>query len=243
MSNESFANPPTLAENGEGYEEWKKPTNMWIKFTKFKKVEQGSVLAVKALKGEARSVALSISDELDNENGVKKLLEEQDKLYLKDKDTMGYACWKKLSTYSRSTETPILSYCAEFRRLRIEAKQYSIEISDTTFSYMLLDKSKFSEEQKVFILSIALSKVQDGESITPEYIEAAMRRIQGVSSSNSRSTNNDVFESQDFDFTNVDYHSLSTSEKDEIVEHALYTWQNKRNYSGNYNRRPYNNKH
>ena len=148
MSNESFANPPTLAENGEGYEEWKKLTNMWIKFTKFKKVEQGSVLAVKALKGEARSVALSISDELDNENGVKKLLEELDKLYLKDKDTMGYDCWKKLSTYSRSTETPILSYCAEFRRLRIEAKQYSIEISDTTFSYMLLDKSKFQKNRK-----------------------------------------------------------------------------------------------
>ena len=91
-------------------------------------------------------------------------------------------------------------------------------------------------------MSIALSKVQDGEGITPEYIEAAMRRIQGVSSLNSRSTNNDVFESQHFDFTDVDYHSLSTSEKDEIVEHALYTWQNKRNYSGNYNRRPYNNK-
>ena len=90
-------------------------------------------------------------------------------------------------------------------------------------------------------MSIALGKVQDGESITPEYIEAAMQRIQGVSSSNSRSTNNDVFESQDFDFTDVYYHSLSTSEKDEIVEHALYTWQNKRN-SGNYNRRPYNNK-
>ena len=80
---------------------------MWIKFTKFKKAEQGSVLAVKALKGEARSVALSIS-ELDNENGVKKLLEELDKLYLKDKDTMGYDCWKKLSTYSRSTETPTI---------------------------------------------------------------------------------------------------------------------------------------
>ena len=240
---ESFANPPTLAENGEGYEEWKL-TKMWMKFTKFRRTEQGSVLAVKALKGEARSLALSLPEEdLDSEDGVDKLLMELDKLYLKDKDTMGYDCWKKLSTYSRSTETSILSYCAEFRRLRIEAKRYSIEISDTTFSYMLMDKCNFSEEQKVLILSIALSKVQDGQNITPEYIEAAMRRIQGAcSNSNSQAsstTNNDIFESQDFN--DVDFQSLSTSEKDEIVEHAMYTWQNKR-HPGNNNRRPYNNK-
>ena len=233
---ESFANPPTLAENGEHYEEWKKLTNMWIKFTKFKKTELGSVLAVKALKGEARSVALSISEELEGENGVDKLLTELDKLYLKDKDTMGYDCWKKLSSYSQSAETSILSYCAEFWRLRIEAKLYSIEISDTTFSYMLLDKSNYSEEQKVLILSIALSKVQEGNSITPEYIEAAMRRIQGAGSkTNNQDASNDVFESQDFDFTGVDYHTLSASEKDEIVEQALYTWQSKRN-PGNFNR-------
>ena len=153
-----------------------------MKFTKIKDTEQGSVLAVKALKGDARLIALSIPEEhLDSANGVMKLFEELDKLYLKDKDTMGYDCWKRFSTYSRATDTSILSYCAEFRRLRCEAKRYSIDISDTTFSYMLLGKCNFTEDQKILILSIALSKVGDGQ-ITPEYIEAAMRRIQGASS-------------------------------------------------------------
>ena len=71
-------------------------------------------------------------------------------------------------------DSSILSYCAEFRRLRLEAKQYSMEISDTTFSYMLLDKSNFSEEKNDLVLSIALSQVTTG-NITPEHIEASMK--------------------------------------------------------------------
>ena len=95
----SFAHPPFLAENDTDYEEWKKLTKMWRKFTKFKKAEQGSVLAVKALKGEARSLALSIpEDQLDADDGVETLFNELDKLYLKDKDTLGYEYWKKLSS-------------------------------------------------------------------------------------------------------------------------------------------------
>ena len=123
----SFAHPPFLAENGMDYEEWKKLTKMWRKFTKFKKAEQGSVLAVKVLKGEARSLALSIpEDQLDADDGVETLFNELDKLYLKDKDTLGYEYWKKLSSYTRSMDASILSYCAEFRCLRIQTQRNMI---------------------------------------------------------------------------------------------------------------------
>lgn len=108
----SFANPPTLAENGEGYEEWKQLTKMWMKFTKFEKEKQGSVLAVKALKVKARSLAL------DAATGPDTFIKELDKLYLKDKDTMGCDCWRKFTKYTRPVDSFILIYCAEFRRLR-----------------------------------------------------------------------------------------------------------------------------
>ena len=89
MLSENFANPPTLAENGVDYEEWKKLKKMWMKFTKFKKTEQGSVLSVRALKGKSRSLALLISEEefrctgwsSGTENGL-------GKPYLKDQDNM-----------------------------------------------------------------------------------------------------------------------------------------------------------
>ena len=222
----SFAHPPFLAENGTAYEEWKKLTKMWRKFTKFKKAEQGSVLAVKALKGEARSLALSIpEDQLDADDGVETLFNELDKLYLKDKDTLGYEYWKKLSSYTRSMDASILSYCAEFRRLRIEAKKYDIIISDTTFSYMLLDKSNFPDDQKVLVLSIALSKVKDDNNITPGDIEVAMQRIQGTNS--TPTSTGDVFESEHENFNWLDRQSLSPGEKEELVEYAMLTWQNR----------------
>ena len=225
MSVESSAShPPVLSESGENYEEWKKLTKYWMKFTKIKKSEQGAFLTVKALKGEARSLALSIPEEqLDANDGVDVLMKELDKLYLKDKDTLGYECWKKFSTYTRAQDSSILSYCAEFRRIRMEAVKYKVEMSDTTFAFMLLDNANLNEDQKVLVLSIALSKVDDEGSISPEHVEAAMKRIEGGSKS-SQSTN-DVFEFEDFDQT-IDMQSLSIQEKDEIIEDALFAWQN-----------------
>ena len=149
-TNDNSNGPPVLAADGHGYEEWKKLVKMWAKFTKYEKKQQASVIAVKSLKGEARSIALAMEEsELDSDEGVKKLLENLDKLYLKDQDTRDYECWKKITTYKRAENASVLSYCAEFRRLRTEAKVHKIEFSDTTFGFMLLDNANVTEEQKV----------------------------------------------------------------------------------------------
>ena len=183
------------------------------------------------MKGEARSVELSMENTvLDADDGLDKLILELDKLYLKDKDMLGYESWKKISKYKRQANSSILSYCAEYRRIRSEAKNYDIVISDTTFSFMLLDNSGFTEEQKMLILSIALSKSTDGK-MKPEDIEAAMRRIQSSDSSSS-SSSNDIFETQSY--AEFDSQSLSDVEKDEIVEYAMFT-MNKRPTNNNSN--------
>ena len=234
-----FGRPPSLAESGDGYEEWKKLVKMWSKFTTFAKNKQASVIAVKALKGEAQSVALAMEDsELEDDEGVKKLLEELDKLYMKDKDMLGYESWKKISKYKRPANSTILSYCAEYRRIRSEAKKYDIEVSDTTFSFMLLDNSGFSEEQKMLILSIALSKATDTTKMAPENVESAMRRIQS-SENNNHTSSSEVFEAEYVDECDFDGMSLTEGEKEELAEHAMFTMQSKRhnNQSSNWNKK------
>ena len=68
----SLSQPPTLTESGDNYDEWKKLVKMWCKFTSFAKSKQASVLAVKALKGEARSVALAMDEaQLEDDEGVR----------------------------------------------------------------------------------------------------------------------------------------------------------------------------
>ena len=62
---------------------------------------------------------------------------------------------------------------------------------------MLLDNSNVTEEQKVLVLSIALSQVKDSNvGITPDDIQSALRRIDTSSSPATRGTN-DVFMSYD----------------------------------------------
>ena len=229
-SSKGLTNPPTLPENGEGYDEWKKLVKMWGKFTKFAKKEQASVLTVNALKGEARSTALAMAEnELEADDGLDKLIKELDKLYLKDKDMLGYESWKKISKYKRQANSSILSYCAEYRRIRSEAKKYDIEVSDTTFSFMLLDNSGFNEREKMLILSIALSKSTDNK-MDPDHIEGAMRRIQSSEGiSTSAASSSEVFETHNFDYPeSIDTFSLSEDEQKELIEHAMFTMQGRR---------------
>ena len=89
-SRESHSGPPSLAADGRDYEEWKKLVKMWARFTKYEKVKQASVIAVQSLQGEARSIALAMEDsEIEHDEGVSKLLENLDKLYLKDLKLFG----------------------------------------------------------------------------------------------------------------------------------------------------------
>ena len=101
MDGSNFAMPPVLATDGSDYEDWKILLKRWLKFSKFSKNQIASAVSVKSLSGEARALALSIDDSvLDTEDGIDYLLQELDKLFLKDSDTRGYESWKKLTEFS-----------------------------------------------------------------------------------------------------------------------------------------------
>ena len=100
-TNFSGSNPPVL-DNGDNYEDWKTAVKRWSTFTKFHKNQLASVVSVLAFKGEGKSLALSISDDLLNQdNGLEHLFEELDKLYLRDRDSIGFECYKKLVSFKR----------------------------------------------------------------------------------------------------------------------------------------------
>lgn len=128
--------PPILSVDGTDFNEWKIATQRWAKFTNYKKEQLASVVSVKALSGEARSLALSVPDSLlDVGTGLTYLLGELDKLFLKDADTIGYESWKKFISFRRDRKS-VLEYCSEFQRLRRDAEKYNITVSDNTFSYI-----------------------------------------------------------------------------------------------------------
>ena len=67
--------------------------------------------------------------------------------------------------------------------------------------------------------------MKDDNNITPGDIEVAMQRIQGTNS--TPTSTGDVFESEHENFNWLDRQSLSPGEKEELVEYAMLTWQNR----------------
>lgn len=188
--------PPILSLDGSDYSEWKIAVNRWAKFTSYKKIQLASVVSVKSLSGEARSLALAIPDgDLDTDVGLGNLLKELDKLYMKDEDMLGYESWRKLITFKRNNKS-VLEYCAEFQRLRRNAEKYKITMSDSLYSYILLDNCGVPEEQRSLILSIALSKVKSDGILQPTFIESALRRIDN-SPKSVKDSNSECFELTD----------------------------------------------
>ena len=83
--------------------------------TELPKVKQGVVVAFSS-KGQFREIATSIDPAVLNaEDGVDKLLEEQDNSFKKAKHNLAYEAYKKFENYKRREEA-MLALNAEFEK-------------------------------------------------------------------------------------------------------------------------------
>ena len=75
--------PPTLTKDIT-YATWKNEISIWQPFISLEKTKQAPAIFL-LLSGQAREAVLELElDKLNDDNGVKNLLEKLDKLYLKD---------------------------------------------------------------------------------------------------------------------------------------------------------------
>ena len=89
-------NPPAL-KNGDSYEKWLKELAIWQLYTGLDEKKQGPALTL-SLTGKARDCVLELSvDDIGAEGGVKKIIDQLDKLFLKDKFKMLTLLMKLLS--------------------------------------------------------------------------------------------------------------------------------------------------
>ena len=73
--------PPALTKD-IAYTIWKKDTSIWQLFTSLEKKKQAPAIFL-SLSGQAREAVLELElDKLNDDNGVKNLLEKLEKLYL-----------------------------------------------------------------------------------------------------------------------------------------------------------------
>ena len=108
-----------------------------------------------SLSGQAREAVLDLGlDKLNDDNGVKNLLEKLDKLYLKDDKHSAYEGYERFETLSRALSVTVSDYIIEFEHLCNKAKQHKMELPDGVLAYQFLISANISSNHKQLVRTI-----------------------------------------------------------------------------------------
>ena len=101
------------------------------------------------LQGKARGAALEIEiKDLTDDQGVKKLIEKLDSLYLKDIYQSAYAAYESFEMYIRPKEMSMNEFLDNFERLYNKLTVYEMELPDGVLAYRVLKSAGLSEENE-----------------------------------------------------------------------------------------------
>ena len=143
----SFKAPPLLSDESV-YENWKCEIEIWQAFTVLAPKKQGPAIFLTS-QGKAREAALEIEiKDLTDDQGVKKLIEKLDSLYLKDINQSAYAAYECFEMYRRPKEMNMKEFLNNFERLYNRLKVYQMELPDGILAYRVLKSANLSEENE-----------------------------------------------------------------------------------------------
>ena len=163
MGNERI---PQLSD-GKDYLTWKKEVEIWKLGTTAKDTQQAPRL-VGFMEGKAHEAALQISaEELGSSDGVKKLLEGLDLVFLQDKTQSLFQAIESFEQYSRSPSESIDEYIREFeqryKKLK-ELRKNQEAYEDGIKAFKLLHQANLKPEQKRLIRATTAELTYKGMS-------------------------------------------------------------------------------
>ena len=135
---------PPLLSKSPVYTDWKKKIDIWSSFTTLEKDKQGAALLL-TLEGAAEEAALELDVSVINRNdGLKSIIQQLDKLYLKDKTLEKFQALEVFDSYQRKPETPIHEHIQNFEKLYYKLKSHGTTISEDLLAYKLLKSANLS---------------------------------------------------------------------------------------------------
>ena len=112
----SSKQPPTFnPDNGDSYTNWVNDIKVWKLMGGDGKVKQGPAVYL-SLEGDARNAVRHLTPEtLAGDNGVDKILDELDKVYLKDETARTFQAIKQFIDFRREAGCGFPSFYVDFR--------------------------------------------------------------------------------------------------------------------------------
>ena len=182
----SKANQPPKFGGDKTYERWKTEIEGWKLVTKVEKKSQAITVALSFDEGsEVRDKVFSELDidKLHVEEGLKTLIENLDKWYLKDSLSSAYESWSNFYKFKRSENCSMETYILEFLKRYKVLKKNKIEIPNSVLAFILLDCAGLEHRDKQLVLTAV--NFNEPEKLLDQ-MSAALRKFfgeQGASAS------------------------------------------------------------
>ena len=177
--------PPALSDSGD-YNQWKNKVVMWRELTLLDKEKQAFSI-IFALSGKDEQIALEMDhNQLKQDDGVDKLIEELDKFFAKNETDLSYAAHKDFDQFVRTSEMKMSEYVSSFEQKYNKAKKHKVEMSDSVLAFKLLDNAFLDNTKKQMVLTAcpaikfddmksALNRIFNGEQSNSSEGDVAMK--------------------------------------------------------------------
>ena len=163
--------PPRM-ESEDKYEEWKSDILIWKSLTDLAVTKMALAVHL-TLNGRARVASAELGQAiLGKADGLDKLLEKLDTLFLKDKSTRQYSIFREFFNLKRKEGQLIEDYITEFEQILFKLGVQNMNLPEPVSAFMLLNSSGLSEMDSKMVLSST-------KEINLVEMKTAMTRILG----------------------------------------------------------------
>ena len=139
--------PPSLSKSSS-YNAWLKEIEIWQAFTDLDPNKQGPAIFL-SLEGRAREAVLELQvKQIIDKDGVSKIINKLDELYLKDKTQSAYEAYDAFESFKRPDEMSIDEYINEFERLKSKTESYGSSLSSDVLAYRVLKSVNLSQQHE-----------------------------------------------------------------------------------------------
>ncbi|CAL9707805.1 unnamed protein product [Knipowitschia caucasica] len=161
--------PPPF-EEGKLYESWKNEVGIWARVTDLEKKKQALAVAL-SLSGRARETAMEIPvDELNEDTGMKILLDKLDSLFLKEEKDRIYEAYTDFDRIVKHESVSMADYIIDFEQRYSRMRKHKMELPDAVLAFKLLDTACLDGTDR----QLALTACTD---LTFASMKSALKRI------------------------------------------------------------------
>ena len=136
-----FLSPPAL--NTDKYNTWKKEMQVWELATTLENHRRAPIVLLSVLE-------LDIAT-LNADDGIEKLYQKLDTLFLEDANKVAFMAYKSFEKYQRQNDTPFEDFLINFNCHMAKLKEHNILLPEPVQAYRVLKSANLSSQNECLI--------------------------------------------------------------------------------------------